>query len=193
MRRWSAGFSRFRHAPRSKKTDRCAVVPTRRACASEPCSKCSTSRRDAIPRWRHDLPRGSMRDPVPIPRQCGSRIADPNVNDDWRPDVRGLAFCAELAPSGSRHFGGSGRPPGLLAAKRAHASFQRRPRSRGVRKSVHGAEPGHSPGVAAVPRPVDIRADHGRGGCSRNANRFDLISNCAIGVPPRSATDRRTS
>jgi hypothetical protein len=34
--------------------------------------------------------------------------SDPNVNDDSRPDVRGLAFYAELAPSGSAAAGAQG-------------------------------------------------------------------------------------
>jgi hypothetical protein len=46
------------------------------------------------------LAKGIYARPGSYPATVRLSNCDPNVNDDWRPDARGLAFCAELAPSG---------------------------------------------------------------------------------------------
>ena len=46
------------------------------------------------------LNRGIYARPGAYPATVRFSNSDPNVNDDSIPDVRGLAFCAELAPSG---------------------------------------------------------------------------------------------
>jgi hypothetical protein len=51
------------------------------------------------------LARGIYTRPGSYPATVRFSNSDPNVNDDLRPDVRGLAFCAELAPLGSAAAG----------------------------------------------------------------------------------------
>lgn len=51
------------------------------------------------------LARGIYARPGSYPATVRFSNSDPNVNDDSRPDVRGLAFYAEFAPSGSAHAG----------------------------------------------------------------------------------------
>jgi hypothetical protein len=46
------------------------------------------------------LARGIYARPASYPATVRFSNSDPHVNDDSRPDVRGLAFCAELTPSG---------------------------------------------------------------------------------------------
>ena len=67
------------------------------------------------------LAKGIYARPGSYPATVRFSNANPNVTGDSTPDVRGLAFCVRIAPSGSA---AAGRPPGLLAAKCADAPLQ---------------------------------------------------------------------
>ena len=69
------------------------------------------------------LAKGIYAQPGIYPATVRFSNSDPNVNADWKPDVRALSFSVDLVPGVAR------RPArhcaaGLLAAKRDHAADQ---------------------------------------------------------------------
>ena len=156
----SVGFSRCRRVPPLRRIGRRAERPTRRACARGRCSRCSTLRKGESRRSRRGSPEGSTRNPL-LPRDrsfCERRLGHEQRLGTRRASI---VVLRRSWPPWNGCCCGAGRAPGLLAAKLAHASDERRPRVLGLRKGAGGTESDRGPGILVVPRPAGVCGDHG--------------------------------
>ena len=83
--------------------------------------------------------------------------ADPNVNSDFKADVRSLSFSVEFGP------GGAALAAGLLDAERDHAPRQRRARISRVDERTHGVKSSQRRVVLTVAGQIGIRKNDGTG------------------------------